>query len=40
LPSFKSGLAAFEEESDGEAESVRKVVPAPVRAEARDFRKP
>ena len=40
LPSFKSGLAVFEEESDGEAESVRKVAPTPVRAEARDFRKP
>jgi hypothetical protein len=39
LPSFKSGLA-FEEESDGEAESARKVEPALVRAEARDFRKP
>jgi hypothetical protein len=40
MPSFESGLAGFEEESDGEAESARKVVPAPVRAEARDFRKP
>lgn len=40
LPSFKSGLAGFEEESDGEAESARKVEPALVRAEARDFRKP
>lgn len=40
LPSFESGLAGFEEESDGEAESARKVVPALVRAEARDFRKP
>ena len=40
LPSFESRLAGFEEESDGEAESVRKVVPALVRAEARDFRKP
>jgi hypothetical protein len=40
LPSLESGLAGFEEESDGEAESVRKVVPALVRAEARDFRKP
>lgn len=40
LPSFESGLAGFEEESDGEAESVRKFVPVPVRAEARDFRKP
>ena len=30
----------FEEESDGEAESARKFVPVPARAEARDFRKP
>jgi hypothetical protein len=40
LPSFEFGLAGFEEESDGEAESVREAVPALVRAEARDFRKP
>jgi hypothetical protein len=40
LPSFKSGLVVFEEESDGEAESARNVAPALVRAEARDFRKP
>jgi hypothetical protein len=40
LPSFEFGLAGFEKESDGEAESVRRAVPVPVRAEARDFRKP
>jgi hypothetical protein len=41
LPSFfEVGLAGFEEESDGEAESVREAVPALVRADARDFRKP
>jgi len=38
--SFKSGLPGLGEESDGEAESARKAVPALVRAEARDFRKP
>ena len=40
LPSFKSGLAGFEEESDGEAKSACKFMPAPVQAEAHDFRKP
>ena len=40
LPTFGFGLVGPEEESDGEAESARRAVPAPVRAEARDFRKP
>ena len=40
LPLFEFGLTGLKEESDGEVESARRTVLAPVRAVVRDFRNP